>query len=196
MILEVKGLDELKLNLGNFGKYGNVAMSNALNKTGAISTTASLKSVRTGPDAWRIKASTLKKETAPKKSTARTTTYTFQMSSKSIPLIDFASKVPYLGLTTPTGKKRHGGAGVRYLLKGKGAKKVLAKSFVMESLFNNHREEIFTRRLSPNGAKITAQYSITPSSMFQQEGEDIFIKTFFEKFTKIYKNQLSWKKII
>jgi len=196
MILKVKGLDKLQLNLTNFGKYGNVAMSNALNKTGAIAKTASLKSVRTGKEAWRIKAGDLKRGATPTRSTALTNTYTFEMSSKSMPLMMFTGKTSYLPSLTPTGKKRHGGSGVRYRLKGKGSKKALSKSFVMPSLFHNHREEVFTRRKSPKGANITAQYSITPSSMFQQEGEKVFVDTFFQKFSKIYINQLSFKKII
>ena len=196
MILKVKGLDKLQLNLTNFGKYGNVAMSNALNKTGAIAKTQSLYAVRNGKEEWRIKASDLKKGAKPKKSTALTTTYTFEMESKSMPLMMFTGKTPYLTPLTPTGKRRSGGGGVRYKIKGKGRKLTLAKSFVRPSLFHNHREEVFTRRKSPNGAKITAQYSITPSSMFQQEGEKVFVDTFFKKFYKIYINQLSFKKIL
>ena len=195
MELVVKGLDKLKMDFINYGKFNNVAVSNALNKTGAVSTNVSLRVVK--KQGWNMSMKELKKLVAPTKSKATTLNYIFTMKSKSISLMKFKGTT-YFSETQLKSMKRKSkaGIGVRYKLKGKGRLKTLKKSFVRPSLFGTHAETVFTRRKSPMGADITAQYSITPSSMFQQEGEEVFIKTFKDKFTKTYFNQLKFKKII
>jgi len=195
MELTVKGLDKLKIDFDNYGKFNNTAVSNALNKTGTIAKNVSLRVTK--KQGWNMKISELKKLATPTKSKASTLNYIFTMNSKSISLMKFRG-TSYFGNTQQQSLKRKSkaGIGVRYKLKGKGRLKTLKKSFIKPSIFGNHPYTVFTRRKSPRGADITAQYSITPSSMFQQEGEEAFIKTFKDKFTNTYFNQLKFKKII
>ena len=195
MELIVKGLDELKIDFTNYGKFNNTAVSNALNKTGTVASNVSMRVTK--KQGWNMSISELKKLVSPTKSKATTLNYVFTMKSKSISLMKFKG-TSYFGNTQLLSMKRKSksGIGVRYKLKGKGRLKTLKKSFTRPSLYGDHAETVFTRRKSPRGADITAQYSITPSSMFKQEGENAFIKTFMDKFSKTYFNQLKFKKII
>ena len=188
MKLSIQGLDKVQINLGNYVKFNNTAVSQAMNSVATVSMNRSLRHVK-NDNTWNISIADLKKVSTPRKSTVRTLNYIFTMQSKSIPLIFFKG-TEYASKTTATGKARTGGAGVKYKLKGKGRKKTLGKSFVKPSLFNGNRLEVFTRRKSPNGASITQQSSITPSSMFKQQGADFFMRDFKANFQKRYYNRL------
>ncbi len=189
MVINVKGLDEVIKSMDKFVKYNNTATRIAINDTARVARTKSLKATR---EDWNIKAKTFKDTSKLKPAKNSDLNAQFTMDSKSLPLKTFADDT-YTSSTTPTGKKRKGGAGVKYKLsKKERGKKTLAKSFLRKSKFNGGRMEVFTRRPSPTGnADITAQYSITPTSMFNQEGYDLFVDEFKERFATRYLHQVA-----
>ena len=193
MTIEITGLNELIRNMDNFVKYNATASRQALNDTGRKARTAALKLTR---EDWNIKAADLKKVSKLKLAKNSNLTLTFEMDSHSLPLKLFAKE--YVTGRTPTGKRRKGGAGVKYKLKKKqrGYKTLGGNSFIKASKFNGGRLEVFTRRRSPRGAPITAQYSITPTSMFDQRGAEKFIETFSESFANRYGHYLRRNGII
>ena len=197
LTINVDGLDGLITNFENFVKFNRTATRQAMNETERKSQVAALRLTRKD---WNIKARDLKKGAERTLATNANLSIEFSMKSSSIPLEMFAKNVPdpYVSKLTPTGKLRTGGAGVKYKLKKEGRGfKTLSKSFLLESKFGDHRMEIFTRRRSPTGnSSITAQYSITPSSMFKQHGADEFISTFMDNFEASYINKLQFNNAI
>ena len=190
MEIKITGLDELITDINKFAKVNNRALSSAMNR---VATTAQKEAVIEVRKTWVILARDMKKAITQKKATVANPTHTLIINSKSIPLIKFMTRQGYLESTTATGRKRKGGAGVRYKLSRKArGSKALSKSFIRKSKYNGGRLEIFTRRPSPQGANITAQYAITPTSMFNQKATDKYIKTFIEAFEKRYKHQLDY----
>lgn len=194
MVINVTGLDEVIGNLDKFVKINAKATSHAMNDVAGKAKTKSLKFVtkNINPDErWKIKYGDLRNKAPIKKATVSNLNLQFSLTSNSIPLMEFGA-TELLG-TTDTGKKRNGGKGsVAYKLKGKGRKDKITGAWVMKSKFNNGRKEVFTARRSPNGANVTAQYAITPTSMFKQEGFDIFLKEFEENFKNRYLGRVAY----
>ena len=189
MVITVEGLDKVIKSMNKFVKYNNTATRIAINDTARVARTESLRETR---EDWNIKAKEFKRTSKLKLAKNSDLNAQFTMDSKSLPLKLFADD-NYTSATTPTGRKRKGGAGVKYKLsKKERGKKTLAKSFLRKSKFNGGRMEVFTRRPSPTGnADITAQYSITPTSMFNQEGYDLFVDEFKERFATRYLHQVA-----
>lgn len=187
MVLNVTGIDDLIKDMNAYVKYNATASRQALNDTGRKARTAALKLTR---EDWNIKAADLKKNSKMKLAKNSDLTLTFEMKSAPIPLKVFAKD--YVTSLTPTGKRRKGGAGVKYKLKKKqrGYRTLGGNSFIKASKFNGGRDEVFTRRRSPQGAPITAQYAITPTSMFDQQGAEKFVDVFMESFADRYVGRL------
>ena len=194
MILKVQGLDKVITNLNKFVKINARATSYAMNDVAGKAKTKSLKFVTKNPnpkERWKIKYGDLKDKAPIKKATVSNLNLQFSLTSSSIPLMEFGA-VDQLG-TTNTGRKRNGGKfSVAYKLKGSGRKDKILGAWTMKSKFNNGRKEVFTRRKSPNGAEVTAQYAITPTSMFKQEGFDVFIKEFNYNFEMRYLGRVAY----
>ena len=178
--------------MDNYVKYNATASRQALNDTGRKARTAALKLTR---EDWNIKAADLKKASKMKLASNSNLNLTFQMKSHSLPLELFAKD--YVASRTPTGKRRKGGAGVKYKLanKQRGYKTLGGNSFIKASKFNGGRLEVFTRRKSPRGAPVTAQYSITPTSMFDQQGAEKFVDVFMQSFADRYMGRLRHLKV-
>lgn len=193
MELKIRGLDDLQMNMLNYGKYNNTAVRSSMNRVGITARKEALNQT-SKIQGWNLAITKFKAVSKTKSATNSDLHLQFIMNSKSIPLIDFKG-TDYQPSTTPKGRKRKGGAGVRFKLKKQNGKKVLAKSFIAPSLFGG-KETVFVKRKSPRGASITAQSSITPSSMFKQEGEDKYISVFFRDFEARYYNQLRYYKIL
>ncbi len=189
-VITITGLDELIKNIDNFVKFNDTASRLALNRTGSSATVEALKVTRAD---WNILARDLKATTkGSTKATNSNLEYSYIMSSQSMYLDKF-SNMKEGGTRTPSGRKRNASKiGVKYKLKkGKGNLKTLNKSFIKPSKFHGGADRIFVKRPSPTGnSSITAQASITPTSMFKQEGLDAFYKTVDETFTKRYFHEL------
>ena len=194
MELKITGLDDLVMNMNNYGAKNNLALSTSMNRVGVTARKESLNHV-SRIEKWNLSVTKFKAVSITKKATSSTVNLQFIMDSKSISLIDFKGTT-WLASSTPRGKKRKGGSGVRFKLKGAGAKKQLAKSFTAKSKFGSHKELVFVKRRSPKGAEITHQASITPSSMFKQTGVDVYVDTFFKHFQDRYYSQMRYYKII
>ena len=186
--INVVGLDKAIKDFDKFVKYNDTATRIAINDSARKARTESLLVTRKD---WNIKAGDLKQGSKFKPASNKNLNAEFSMTSKSISLMKFSKSVPYVSKLTPTGKKRKGGGGVKYKLKKQRGFNTLNKSFVKKSLFGNKDLTVFTKRKSPNGADITAQFSITPSSMFKQEGADAFVKVFIDSFEKRYVGQVA-----
>jgi hypothetical protein len=183
MTIKVEGLDKVVTNLDKFVRINPKATKDAMNDTAKKARTASLKLTR---EKWNIRAKDYKKQAKfIKRARVNDLNTIFTMKTQSIPLMTFAKG--YKSATTDTGRNRKGGAGVRYkLLRKQRGNRVLGKSFVRKSKFNGGRLEVFTHRKSPQGADITAQYAITPTSMFNQDGLDEFVRVFKDSFNQRY----------
>lgn len=195
MIIEITGLDEVLSDFDKFVKVNHIATRRALNRIGTQARNVSLRSVK-ADDKWNINMKTLKGVSRPIKATNNNLNYIFEMSSSSIQLHKW-SGTTYFGATTKGGKRRNASrVGVKFKLKTNKPKKTLKRSFMRRSLFGAKENIVFTRRKSPKGAEITAQSSITPTSMFQQTGEERFVDVFMTKFTDRYIHELKNLKAI
>jgi len=194
MILKIHGLDDLEMSMNNYVKKNDVAISSSINRVMVTARKVSLDHV-SKVQGWNMKPTKFKALSHTKNSTVATLHGQFIMDSKSIPLLDFTGTA-YRPKLTPKFNKRKGGGSVFFKIKKQNGFKPLSKSFVMPSKFGSHKDTAFVRRKSPRGADITAQHTITPSSMFQQEGEDKFINSFMNNFEARYYNQLKYYKIL
>lgn len=189
--LKIEGLDKLLTNFDTFVKYNNVATRRALNRIGTQARNVSLRDVK-AKGKWNINMKTLKDLSKPIRATNNRPIYSFKMASSSIQLHKWKG-TSYSASRTNKGYKRNAKrVGVRYRLKLDKPKRTLAKSFMKQSLFGAKEDIVFTRRKSPKGASITAQASITPTSMFQTDGEKLFIDTFLDKFPERYIQELKY----
>jgi len=189
MVIEIKGLDALIKDFDRFVKVNDVATSRAMNRIGKQSSNISLRSVK-ADGKWNMAMKPLKALSTPHNATQNNLNYTFEMSSTSIQLHKWTGTT-YFGTHTNSGKKRNASrVGVKFKLKTNKPKTTLAKSFMAKSKFGKREDIVFTRRKSPRGANITAQNSITPTSMFKQTGVDAFVESFKKSFTDRYIHEL------
>ena len=181
MEITIDGLDKVVGNFELFVKENRRATKNAMNEIVRKARTATLRERKKDWAGLRLKD--FKSKTKP--ATLKDLESIFSLESKPIPLMKFTRGDAYRGSLTETGKKRSASkVGVKYKLKRK--TRTLGKSFIMPSKFNGKRLEVFTHRKSPQGADITAQYSITPTSMYGDKGIDAFIEIFKREFPERY----------
>ena len=178
--------------MDKYVKYNARATRLALNRSYITAVKEASKVTR---EDWNIKSGILKKASDINRATNSKLSVQFEMSSKSMNLTNFTTRAGtnnngYVSVRTPTGKPRKGGGGVKYKLKKKEKTKTLGSSFIKNSKYGGD-PTVFTRRPSPTGnSDITAQYSITPSSMFNQEGSEAYIDSFLTMFMKRYKHEV------
>ena len=187
MQINISGIDKVIGSFDKYVRYNRQATKFAMNQ---IARKASTQSLRKTNQAWSgIKASDLKKTVKITPATNSNLNYKWYMESSPIGLEKFSAV--YRGTTTSTGKKRSSSkVGVAYKLKTK--KRTLAKSFIKKSKFGKKEEVVFTHRKSPDGADITRQSSITPTSMFLGvQGDDLFQTLFKDEFPDRYLAKLS-----
>lgn len=188
--MEIKGLDKLIDDFSLYVKNADKIMNNSINRGVESGRTASIRA--TVKD-WAILTKDFKSASKHVRATKGTNnTATFTMTSKPISLITFQGK-QFKPRTVSAGRGRDrkrvsGRAGVSFKLK-KGQKPTkLRNSWIAQGKYGT----AIWRQDPDNSRRRIYMASITPTSMYKQEGVDIFIDTFDSAFMKRFDNQIKF----
>lgn len=169
MKIEIKGVDNV-LSMTDPKKI-DIAAVRSLNHTIGVARTAGLKDTR---EDWNIKAAPLKKYTKIKRATKGSMTAVFTIESHPIPLIEFAARQTKRGTT--------------YKVKRRTGRQRINSAFITTTK-SGHRG-VF-RRKTKRRLPIVELNIITPTSMFEQESDDVFAKTIKSKFPERFWHELN-----
>lgn len=169
MLIEIKGIDKV-LGMTD-SKNIDTAAVRAINRTMTVARTASLKHTR---EEWNVKASTLKSYTKIERASRTNKTATFRIVSNPIPLIEFAARQTRKGVT--------------YKIKRKAGRQLLRHAFL--ATMRDGRRGVYKRKTKKR-LPIVEQTVITPTSMFGQESDEVFKKTFEERVNARFWHELN-----
>ena len=189
-VITMDGIDDLINDFSLYIKNSERILNSSINRAMGTARTASIR--HTVKD-WAMLTRDFKGTTKTDRATkSNNNTGKFTVTSKPISLINFSGKqfkprTKSLGRGKGRGRVK-GRAGVSFKLK-KGQKPTkLKNSWIAQGKFGNAiwREDPADKR------RRLYMASITPTSMFKQEGVDIFIKTFETAFVKRYKHNIKF----
>lgn len=158
------------INLDLYGKFIDLAAVRAINRVSTTARTAALKHTRQD---WNIKAGTLRKYTKIKRARRGDGTLVFSIRSEPVPLIEFAARSTKKGAT--------------YKVKRRVGRQLLKSGFI--ATMKSGHKGVFTRK---SGARlpILEHKVITPTSMFDQGADKVFINTVNEKVVDRFRHEL------